>query len=159
MFCIVLQRTRLKQKKGIWRQPNSVGNRCNNGCERSRRMKSKGHREQRTPHLTRGSVLDDLGFSTSEALEIKVKAEIYRDLLQYIKDRGFAQQELAMLLGIHQPDVSNLLNGRVSKFSVGKLIKFAGKLNFGAQIKLTKPTTEKLSSIVASGKPQKRVPA
>jgi predicted XRE-type DNA-binding protein len=122
-------------------------------------MKSKGSSEERTPHLTRGSVLDDLGFGPSEVLEIKVKAEIYRDLLQYIKERGFAQQELGILLGIHQPDVSNLLNGRVSKFSVSKLIKFAGKLNLGAQVKLTKPRAGKISTVVASGKTQKRVPA
>ena len=43
-------------------------------------MRSKNN-EQRTPHLTRRSVLNDLGFSASEALEIKVKAELYRDLL------------------------------------------------------------------------------
>jgi predicted XRE-type DNA-binding protein len=122
-------------------------------------MKSKSSSEERPPHLTRGSVLDDLGFSPSEALEIKVKAEIYRDLLQYIKERGFAQQELGALLGIHQPDVSNLLNGRVSKFSVSKLIKFAGKLNLGAQVKLTKPKVRKLPTVAASGKAQKRIPA
>ena len=104
-------------------------------------------------------MLDDLGFSSSEALEIKVKAEIYRDLLQYIRERGFAQQQLGTLLGIHQPDVSNLMNGRVSKFSVSKLIKFAGKLNLGAQIKLTKPKQEKLSTVVASGKTRQKVPA
>ena len=122
-------------------------------------MKNKSNCEGRTPHLTRGSVLDDLGFSSSEALEIKVKAEIYRDLLQYIRERGFAQQQLGTLLGIHQPDVSNLMNGRVSKFSVSKLIKFAGKLNLGAQIKLTKPKQEKLSTVVASGKTRQEVPA
>lgn len=122
-------------------------------------MKSRSSSEERTPHLTRGSVLDDLGFSPSEALEIKVKAEIYRDLLQYIKEREFAQQELGTLLGIHQPDVSNLLNGRVSKFSVSKLIKFAGKLNLGAQVKLTKPKAGKVSSVAAAGKVQKRIPA
>jgi predicted XRE-type DNA-binding protein len=122
-------------------------------------MKSKGSSEERTPHLTRGSVLNDLGFSPSEALEIKVKAEIYRDLLQYIQERRFAQQELGTILGIHQPDVSNLLNGRVSKFSVSKLIKFAGKLNLGAQVKLTKPRAGKLPGVVASGRPQKRTPA
>jgi predicted XRE-type DNA-binding protein len=121
-------------------------------------MKSKSSSEERTPHLTRGSVLDDLGFSPSEALEIKVKAEIYRDLLQYIKERGFAQQELGTLLGIHQPDVSNLLNGRVSKFSVSKLIKFAGKLNLGAQVKLTKPRPGKLPAISAYSKTRKRIP-
>lgn len=112
--------------------------------------------EQRTPHLTRGSVLDDLGFSASEALEIKVKAELYRDLLQYIKDRGFSQQDLGTALGIHQPDVSNLLNGKVSKFSVGKLLKFAGKLNLGAQVKLTKPRVGKLPSVSASRRTQKQ---
>ncbi|AXC16023.1 Helix-turn-helix motif (plasmid) [Acidisarcina polymorpha] len=122
-------------------------------------MKNKSNSEERSPHLTRGSVLDDLGFSSSEALEIKVKAEIYHDLLRYIKERGFAQQQLGTLLGIHQPDVSNLLNGRVSKFSVGKLIKFAGKLNLGAQIRLTKPKPEKLSAGAASGKTHKGVSA
>ena len=122
-------------------------------------MKSKSSSEERTPHLTRGSVLDDLGFSPSEALEIKVKAEIYRDLLQYIQECGFVQQELSSLLGIHQPDVSNLLNGRVSKFSVSKLIKFAGKLNLGAQVKLTKPKAGKLPDVAASRKAQKQVPA
>lgn len=119
-------------------------------------MKSKSS-EQRPPHLTRASVLDDLGFSPSEALEIKVKAELYRELLGYIQERGFAQPELGTILGIHQPDVSNLLNGRVSKFSVGKLIKFAGKLNLGAQVKLTKPKTSQLRSTPASTKLRKRV--
>ncbi len=122
-------------------------------------MKSKSNSEKRTPHLTRGNLLDDLGFSPSEALEIKVKADIYRDLLQYIKERAFAQQELGAILGIHQPDVSNLLNGRLSKFSVGKLIKFAGRLNLRAQVKLTKPKSGNLSSLAAPGKVPKRTPA
>lgn len=119
-------------------------------------MASEG--KERKPHLTRGNVLDDLGFSPSEALEIKVKAEIYRDLLEYIRERGFGQQELGTLLGIHQPDVSNLLNGRVSKFSVGKLIKFAGRLNLGAAVKLTKPRAVKLPGVSASGKASKGSP-
>jgi predicted XRE-type DNA-binding protein len=122
-------------------------------------MEKSGSSKGRAPHLTKGSVLDDLGFSPSEALEIKVKADIYRDLLQYIGEKGLTQQELGSLLGIHQPDVSHLLKGKVSKFSVGKLIKFAGKLNLGAQVKLTKPKVGKLPSVAASGKPQKRMPA
>ncbi len=122
-------------------------------------MKNGDSSEERVPHRTRGNVLDDLGFSPSEALEIKVKAEIYRDLLDYIKERGFAQQELGMLLGIHQPDVSNLLNGLVSKFSVSKLIKFAGKLNLGAQVRLIRPRQRKVPGVEASSKMQKRVAA
>ena len=122
-------------------------------------MKSKGSNEEGTPHRTAGSVLDDLGFSSSEALEIKVKAEIYRDLLQYITEQGFAQQELGTRLGIHQPDVSHLLNGRVSKFSVGKLIKFAGKLNLDAEVKLRRPQAGKLPGVAAAGKTRSRAAA
>jgi predicted XRE-type DNA-binding protein len=118
-------------------------------------MKSKGN-AARAPHLTRGNVLDDLGFSPAETLEIKVKAELYRDLLQYIKDRGFSQQELGAKLGIHQPDVSNFLNGKLSKFSVSKLIKFAGRLSLGAQVKLTKPAASKNTTTAASAKKHKR---
>lgn len=120
-------------------------------------MKSKAN--EKPQHLTSGSVLDDLGFSPAEALEIKVKAEIYRDLLQYIHERAFTQHELGTLLGIHQPDVSNFLNGRISKFSVSKLIKFAGKLNLIAHVTLTKPAARKLPSISASAKPRRSAPA
>jgi predicted XRE-type DNA-binding protein len=120
-------------------------------------MRKRDSNERKTPHVTRGSVLDDLGFSSSEALELKVKAEIYHELLEYIRERGYAQQELGELLGIHQPDVSHLLNGRVSKFSVGKLIKFAGKLNLGAKVKLTKPKA--LPSVDASGRTRRRASA
>jgi predicted XRE-type DNA-binding protein len=90
--------------------------------------------------VTKGSVFDDLGFTPAEALELKVKAEIYGELLNYIEERGYSQKELGKLLGILQPEVSNLLTGKVSRFSVGKLIKLAGKLNLGAKIKLTRPT-------------------
>jgi len=90
-----------------------------------------------SPHITRGNVLEDIGFSAAESLEIRVKADIYRDLLKYIKSRGFTQHQLVTTLGIHQPDVSNLLSGKVSKFSVGKLITFAGRLDLGAEVKLT----------------------
>jgi predicted XRE-type DNA-binding protein len=122
-------------------------------------MKSKVSSRERTPHMTRGSVLDDLGFSASEALEIKVKADIYRDLLDYIRERGFTQQELGSMLGIHQPDVSNLLNGRVSKFSVGKLIKFAGKLDLVAQVKISKPKAVRVPSLSASQGTRRRAVA
>jgi predicted XRE-type DNA-binding protein len=99
--------------------------------------------------VTRGSVLDDLGFSPSEALELKVKAEIYGELLDYIDERGYSQQELSDLLGILQPEVSNLLTGKVSKFSLSKLIKLAGKLNLGAKVKLTRPASRPRITTIA----------
>ena len=111
-------------------------------------MKRKSSTDEQS-YISKGNVLDDLGFSPDEVLEIKVKADIYRDLLRFIRARSFTQQELGAVLGIHQPDVSNLLNGRLSKFSVGKLIKFAGKLNLGAEVRITKPKVSKVPGAVA----------
>jgi len=119
-------------------------------------MKSSACKENNIPYLTKDNVLEDLGFSPSEALEIKVKAEIYRELLQYIREQKISAQELAVVLGMHQPDVSNLLNGKISKFSMGKLIQWAGRLQLGAEVKLTKPKARSRARSPYSVK-QKRV--
>jgi predicted XRE-type DNA-binding protein len=111
------------------------------------------------PHTTHGSVLDDLGFSPPEALELKVKAEIYTELLQHIQERGLAQQQLAGLLGMHQPDVSHLLNGKISKFSVSKLLRLAGRLNLSAQVKLTRLKPDTSSRMPVEANQRKRMPA
>ena len=121
-------------------------------------MHSNNKRTPPPPHVTRGSVLDDLGFTPSEVLEITVKIDIYRELMQHIKRRKFSQQKLSELLGLHQPEVSNLINGKISKFSITKLIKLAGKLNLGAQVKLTQPPVTSLSRAAVTHKAQKRTP-
>ena len=88
---------------------------------------------------------------------IKVKAEIYGELLNYIEEQGYSQKELGKLLGILQPEVSNLLTGKVSRFSVGKLIKLAGRLNLGARIKLTRPALLPSAHIAReSARPRRR---
>jgi predicted XRE-type DNA-binding protein len=113
-------------------------------------MKNKPNVET-PPHLTHGSVLDDLGFTPAETLAIKVKADVYRDLMSYIRSQAYTPRQLETLLGIPQSDVSNLVNGRVAKFSVAKLIKFAGKLNLGAEVRLTIPKPAGAMHISASG--------
>jgi len=94
-------------------------------------------------HITKGDIFDDLGLSSQDALEAKVKADIWKDLLLHIEKRGLNQSSLAHALKVHQPDVSNLLRGKLSKFSTAKLITFAVRLNLGVQVKLTEPKKHK----------------
>ncbi len=122
-------------------------------------MRRKESVDKTKSHLTTGSLLEDIGFEAAEVLEIKVKSEIYRELLRHIQELGLTQHELSARLAIHQPDVSNLLTGRVSKFSVGKLIKFAGRLNLGAQIRLIAPPAPKVSKSVSARTAGRRVQA
>jgi predicted XRE-type DNA-binding protein len=90
-------------------------------------------------HVTTGDVFDDLGFSPAEAAEAKIKSDLLHELLQCIEARGYSQAQLAEVLGIYQPDVSNLLKGKISKFSITKLIHYAVILNLNVQLKLTGP--------------------
>ena len=94
-------------------------------------------------HLTTGDIFEDLGLSPQEALEAKVKADLWRNLLVHIERRRFDQAYLERTLRIHQPDVSNLLRGKISKFSTGKLIQFAVRLNLDVRVQLKEPKAQR----------------
>jgi predicted XRE-type DNA-binding protein len=88
-------------------------------------------------HVTTGDVLNDLGLTDAELVELKVKMELWRDLIACIKPLALTQKELGHRLGVHQPEVSHLLAGKLSKFSVGSLIQYAVKMGLGVQVKIT----------------------
>jgi len=103
-------------------------------------------------HVTKGSVLDDLSLSRAELIEAKVKSDLWRDLVAHIEPLQLTQQELAKRLGVHQPDVSNLLNGKLSKFSVGTLIHYGAKLDLGFTGKFTNPQKGSVKMLHANAK-------
>jgi predicted XRE-type DNA-binding protein len=90
-------------------------------------------------HITKGDIFDDLGFSPAETLEMKIKAEIWQALVQHIEQQGFTQAYLVTALKAHQPDVSNLLRGKISRISITRLIQYVGRLNLDARVKVTSP--------------------
>ena len=108
-------------------------------------------------HITTGDILEDLGLSSQEALEAKVKSDLWRELLAHIEQRGVDQAYLKKALRIHQPDVSNLLRGKISKFSTGKLIQFAVRLNLGVHVVLKEaPTQKRRAATISDAKTRKR---
>lgn len=90
----------------------------------------------RPSHITRGDVLDDLGFSRSEASALKIKAIIAEAILAEIDRRGFTQKDLVDVLNEYQPNVSNLLHGRIGKVSIEKLLSYADRLGMKSSIEL-----------------------
>lgn len=92
-------------------------------------------------HVTTGSVFDDLGLDPGEALEAKIKSDIWRAIISRIEQARYTQADLVGRLKVHQPDVSNLLNGKISRFSVTKLIQLAARLDLHAEVKITSAGT------------------
>ena len=91
-------------------------------------------------NVTRGNVLDDLGFSPEHAAAIKFKAELHQAILKYAKK--YSAKELQIILGEPQPRVSELLNGKIANKSIDKLLYYAGRLGIEAKAKFTQARKE-----------------
>ncbi len=87
-------------------------------------------------HVTRGDVLDDLGFTRSEASALKVKADLLDAIRDEIEKRSYTQRQLVNILDEHQPAVSNLLRGKITQVSIEKLLCYSDRLGMRAQLKV-----------------------
>lgn len=91
-------------------------------------------REARIPVTqSSGNVFEDLGFAESE--EELTKAQLASHIRQIIKRRRLTQIAAAALIGIDQPKVSALLNGRLTNFSSERLMRLLTAL--GRDIEIT----------------------
>jgi len=90
-------------------------------------------RSSKPTHLTRGNVLDDLGFSPEQATALKFKADLYQAILKHASK--YSPKELQIILAEPQPRVSELLNGKIANKSVDKLLHYAGRLGIEAKAK------------------------
>lgn len=79
-----------------------------------------------------GNVFVDLGFPNAEREQLKAKLmlEIYRA----IKDGRLTQVQAGGILGIQQPHVSALMNGRSGNYSLGRLFEFLNALGRDVEI-------------------------
>jgi len=88
-----------------------------------------------------GNVFADLGLANAD--ELLIKAELVRQISNLIEARKLTQTEAAKLLGIDQPKVSALLNGKLSGFSTERLFRFLNALGSDVEIRvISKPQPE-----------------
>jgi predicted XRE-type DNA-binding protein len=79
-----------------------------------------------------GNVFADLGLENSD--ELLVKAELARKISSIIAKQQMTQAEAAEVLGIDQPKISALINGKLSGFSTARLFRFLNALGRDVEI-------------------------
>lgn len=79
-----------------------------------------------------GNVFADLGFAEPE--EELTKAQLASHIRQIIRRRRLTQVAAASLMGIDQPKVSALLNGRLANFSSERLMRLLTALGQDVEI-------------------------
>jgi predicted XRE-type DNA-binding protein len=98
-------------------------------------------RSESLGHITKGSIFDEL--DPAERVVRKVKSDLWRMIVDEIDRRGVTQTAAAKLLKTHQPDVSSLMKGRVSRFSVQQLLTFAARISPNMTMSLKAPRSRK----------------
>ena len=72
------------------------------------------------------NVFADLGVKHPE--EALAKAQLVSQINKIVTQKRLTQERIAKILGIDQPKISALLNGRLSGFSTDRLIRFLNAL-------------------------------
>lgn len=87
-----------------------------------------------TIHESSGNVFTDLGFEPEVALNLKLRSDLMIAISKLIEDRGLTQTAAAALLKVTQPRISDLVRGKIDRFSVDSLVEMLG--HAGAEVSL-----------------------
>jgi predicted XRE-type DNA-binding protein len=82
-----------------------------------------------------GNVFKDLGFPPEEAAHLLIRSDLMVHVERILKERGLTQANAAKLLGISQPRVSDLVRGRVDRFSIDTLVDMLARLGVSVTIR------------------------
>ena len=96
------------------------------------RQSSGSRHEEQAVHQAGDNIFADLGRPNAD--ELLAKAELSRTIRHLIAALGLTQAKAAGVLGISQPDVSNLHRGRLAGFSMERLYRFLNSLGQDVQI-------------------------
>ena len=88
---------------------------------------------------SRGSVFRDLGFPSVQAEHLLVRSDLMIKVQQLIASRRLKQAEVAKILRVTQPRVSDLLRGRIDLFSTDALIDRLARLGVRVRLVLKPP--------------------
>lgn len=94
--------------------------------------------------LTFTNIFDAVTDDSGEPADLEFRADMMLLLRNYFETQDWSTADIMEALDIPQPRVSELLSGKVSKFSSDKLIKFLAKIGYQLKPSLT---VEKDSSV------------
>jgi predicted XRE-type DNA-binding protein len=69
-----------------------------------------------------GNVFEDVGFPPAEARNLQARGLLMLEIERVIERRHLTQAKAAKLFGVTQPRISDLVRGRIERFSVDTLM-------------------------------------
>ena len=82
------------------------------------------------------SVWDAIEDTPEEALNMRLRSDLMIQITRRVKEWNVTQKEAAQRLGITQPRLNDLLNGRINKFGLDALVNLTGPAHFHVELTL-----------------------
>ena len=96
--------------------------------------------------VSSGNVFKDLGLPKAD--DLLAKAELAAKIIEEIQRHGLTQSQAAEILGVDQPKVSALKQGKLSGFSIERLLRFLLLLGRDIEIAVKeKPKTRSVARL------------
>ena len=81
------------------------------------------------------NIFADLGFDYVEAANLQLRSTLMTELERRMEAAALTQADFAKLLGVSQPRISDLVRGKIDRFSVDTLIDLLTRA--GAEVRVT----------------------
>ena len=97
---------------------------------------------------TRGreNVFSDLGFLPAEARNLQMRSQLMTALRKVVKKERLTQAEAAKRLKVTQPRVSDLMRGKISRFSIDTLVTMLSDAGLEVDLRITaKPVSRRVA--------------
>lgn len=76
------------------------------------------------------NIFDAITEDKAEASELQTRSDLMIALRDIISDKAWSQADAAGHMGLTQPRISDLVNGRIEKFSIDKLMTCLYRVGF-----------------------------
>jgi predicted XRE-type DNA-binding protein len=82
------------------------------------------------------SVFNEL-YEPEVAFVMEQKAKLLMELEDWLKESGLTQKQAAERLGVDQPRVSDIKNGKIGRFTLDKLMEMTNRVGITAEVTVT----------------------
>jgi predicted XRE-type DNA-binding protein len=85
---------------------------------------------------TFNSVWDAIEDTPEQAANLKIRSELMRAIEARIREKGWSQQQAAERFRVTQPRVSDLMRGKIEKFTIDTLVNMIVAAGLNIQLRV-----------------------
>jgi predicted XRE-type DNA-binding protein len=88
---------------------------------------------------TTGNVFEELGFTGPEAENLRIRSLLMGAIRELIAHEGLTQTRAAGIFGVTQPRISDLVRGRIERFSIDGLVNMLAAAGRAVHVSVEDP--------------------